>query len=1275
MPLEIAQQQRRAAKRPRKKAPPRAPDRGRAWSGLHEREHFVQFYDEDAVLVNSVAAFIGAGVGAGEGAVVIATPAHREAIATRLAAHGIDLDRVSARGQYIALDAADTISKFIAQGTLDHARFHEIIADILAKAGAGRPGVRVFGEMVALLWADGDSATAIHLEELWNELAKAHSFRLFCAYPLHVFPDAETGEQFKRVCQEHSRVLPSEDHLTRSDAERLREIASLQQKAVALQSEVARRQRAEDRLQLYYEIFAGSKDGIAVIGTDGAYIAQNHAHAELLGYTDVELIGKTPAVHLGDEVFAEIVRALRQTGRFRGVVVSRTRDRRQLDVDLSAFAINDEAGRVSCYVGIKRDITDRKRVEQALARRVHEQTALYEFTDRLHRAGSLSDAYDAAVDAILEALGCQRASILLFDDSGVMRFVGWRGLSDSYRTAVEGHSPWLRDAKNPQPVTIDDIHLADIPEPLKSVVKGEGIRALAFIPLVVNGSLIGKFMTYYDAPHTFARAELDLALTVARQLGFGIEQKRGEQQLRRSELRLRTMAEALPNLLWTDLPDGQCDWLSSQWGEYTGFPEKELLGLNWLERVIHPEDRERTLARWRAACEDRGTFDLEYRIRRHDGEYRWFKTRGVPVRDEQGRIVYWFGTCTDVEDIKQAERRERALIERTLTATAKFHAVFSQSPIFAGIMDIDGILLEANDLAVESCGYTREEVLNRPFWETPWWRRSDEVKARIRFGTQQAAAGNVFRETIRYWIADGTERIVDFAIHPIRDEAGAVLFLHPTGIDVTERTRAEEDASRLAAIVQHSDDAIFSTDLDGIVTSWNRGAQKLYGYTADEAIGHAVGMLVPEERDDEEPGILEHVRRGEPVENYETVRRRKDGTLLDVSLTVSPLKDGAGNIIGASKIARDITDRKRAMRANHLLSLIVESSDDAIASKDLDGIITSWNKGAERMFGYAAEEVIGKSVTILMPPERVSEEPVILERIRRGERIDHYETVRRRKDGTLFEVSLTVSPIKDVDGRVIGASKVARDITDVVRAREKLERTVAERTAQLRDTVAELEAFSYSVAHDMRAPLRAMTSYARFLEQDFSEALPADAREFVRRIGRGAQRLDVLITDVLNYSKIVRGEMALQKIDVEKLTRDIIDSYPDLRESGATILVQSPIPPVMANTAALTQCISNLLSNAIKFVGPGVTPQVRIRADRQADRVRLWFEDNGIGISREGQQRIFRMFQRLNPATEFEGTGIGLTIVRKAVERMGGKVGVESEPGHGSRFWIELKGG
>ncbi len=272
----------------------------------------------------------------------------------------------------------------------------------------------------------------------------------------------------------------------------------------------------------------------------------------------------------------------------------------------------------------------------------------------------------------------------------------------------------------------------------------------------------------------------------------------------------------------------------------------------------------------------------------------------------------------DVTEIKALVARQAALLQDLSATAAKFEALFNQSGIFAGIMDLQGCLQQANDVSLRDCGYDSEQVLNRPFWETPWWRGSEHVKARIRFATDQARWGFVFREELRYWVADGSERIVDFAMYPIRDQSGAVMLLHPTGIDITERKRIEaalrESEQRLrwlGAIVESSSDAIISKDLDGIIASWNQGAERIFGYTADEAIGQPITILIPPDRQDEERAIVTRIERGEHIGSFETVRKCKDGRMIPISLTVSPVKNASGTIVGASKVARDITQRKR----------------------------------------------------------------------------------------------------------------------------------------------------------------------------------------------------------------------------------------------------------------------------------------------------------------------------------------------------------------------------
>ena len=839
-------------------------------ASAEKAEHSVQFYDQDSALVESVCTFIGEGLREGEAAIVIATEAHCRAIDQALKTEGINVDEVKSQGRYVTVDASETLSSFMVHGAPEEALFNKVVGALVEGKTGSHRGVRAFGEMVALLWAEGKRSAAMELEELWNKLGKRYSFSLLCGYPMKAFGDATDVRDFGHVCGRHSRVIPSEAY-SGTEKEKMLEIAVLQQKAAALEAEVVRRKQTEEMLRKREEAQRRSEERLS------------------------QLLSIMPA---------------------------------------AVYACNKD-GHITFY--------------------------------------------------------------------------------NQHAAELWGREPALNDDHQ-------------------------------------------RFCAAY-----------------------------------------------------------RC-WFGGQ--------------------VLKPEATPMAIA----VREGKAFRDLEPVFERPDGTKIPVLVNIAPLFDKEGNPAGAINVFRDISQLKRAQEEVKAR-EQYLTT------VIENTPECVKLVGPDGTLLAMNSagLGMVEAG-SAEEVIGLSIYDVI----APEYRERFRRMNERVCAGR-------------TEEL-EFEL---------------TGLRGTRR--------------------------------WVE-------------------------------------TRAAPIGHLQTGQR--------VQLAVT----------------RDITERKRAEETRQRLAAIVESSDDAIVSKDLNGIITSWNKGAERIHGYKEDEVLGRPVTILMPPERVSEEPMILERIKNGEAIDHYETVRCRKDGTTLNVSLTVSPIRNERGEIVGASKVARDITDRVRAKEKLEQMVAERTAQLRDTVAELEAFSYSVAHDMRAPLRAMNGYSRFLEQDFGQSLPDGAKEFVRKIASGAERLDSLITDVLNYSKLARGEMLLGKVDVERLTREIVESYPHLQEKGAAILIQSPIPPVIGNSAALTQCISNLLSNATKFVAPGTNPRVQVRADKNGEYVRVWVEDNGIGISEAGQKRIFGMFQRLNPAKEFEGTGIGLTIVRKAVARMGGRVGVESQIGVGSRFWFELKG-
>src|SRR5436190_5602240 len=505
----------------------------------------------------------------------------------------------------------------------------------------------------------------------------------------------------------------------------------------------------------------------------------------------------------------------------------------------------------------------------------------------------------------------------------------------------------------------------------------------------------------------------------------------------------------------------------------------------------------------------------------------------------------------------------------------------------------------------------------------------------------------------------------------------------------------ESHESLLAAIVESSDDAIITKDLNGIMTSWNCGAQRIFGYTAAETVGRSVTLLIPADHINEEARILERIRRGERVDHYRTVRRKKDGSRLDISLTVSPLKDASGNVVGASKIARDITKELRAheqlRQSEERFRVTLASIGDGVIATDKDGRATFINAVAETLTGWSQPEAIGVPLESLFKiVNEMNRQPVenpVTRVLREGTVVGlANHTILIAKDGKEWPIDDSAAPIRGSDGGLTGVVLVFRDATrqrevelaarKLVELREgqarELEIAVGERTTQLRQTIADLEGLSFTVSHDLRSPLRAMQGFAQAVRMEYGDKLDDRGRQYLERISNSAVRLDKLILEVLNYSRIGRNELSVEPIDLEKLVEEIVHTYPSIEEFRAHISTQRPLHPVLGNHVSLVQSVSNLLDNAIKFVPAGAKPKVRIWTEKHDSKVQLFVEDNGIGIPKNLLSKVFDPFQRAHPQADYEGTGMGLAIVRKAMQRMGGTVGVRSRDGHGSTFWIEL---
>jgi PAS domain S-box-containing protein len=442
----------------------------------------------------------------------------------------------------------------------------------------------------------------------------------------------------------------------------------------------------------------------------------------------------------------------------------------------------------------------------------------------------------------------------------------------------------------------------------------------------------------------------------------------------------------------------------------------------------------------------------------------------------------------------------------------------------------------------------------------------------------------------------------------------------------------------------------------------------MLGYTAEEYIGRNIKEFHVD------PPVIEDIlcrlTNNETLEHYESRLRCKDGSIRHVAINSSVYRRN-GQFVHTRCFTHDITAEKARVEIQELLSAIVHSSEDAIISKDLNGVITSWNKTAERLFGYSADEAIGQTVAaLLIPEDRQDEEPEILAKLRRGERVDHFHTKRRRKDGGLLDISLTISPVKDSRGKIVGASKIARDITEMVKVQEALR----DANDSLKRSNADLEHFAYSASHDLQEPLRMVSTYAELVAKKYSPRLDEDAQTYLAHVIEGGARMQRLLRGLRAYTQVSLANNG-PEADVE--SRPILDSVlaglaDAIEESGAVIDI-GDLPPVSIHEFQLEQLFQNIIGNALRYRSER-KPSIRISAEREGRFWKFSIEDNGIGINQEYKEQIFGLFTRLHAASEYPGTGMGLAICQRIVERSRGRIWVESEPGVGSTFHFLLPG-
>ena len=686
--------------------------------------------------------------------------------------------------------------------------------------------------------------------------------------------------------------------------------------------------------------------------------------------------------------------------------------------------------------------------------------------------------------------------------------------------------------------------------------EGEYMAALNKVPRL-SRKTVETGMSFLMA---FANTLSQLSYSNFKQAHLLAERNALVNALQEIEERFHTMANAIPQLAWISRPDGYIYWFNERWYSYTGTTPEQMEDWGW-QSVHDPEVLPKVLELGKASISTGQMFDMELPLRGMDGIFRSFLTRILPMKDAAGNILRWFGTSTDVTERKKNEE----------------------------------VLKEARD-------NLEEKVKERTTELDKAYNSLKESEKRLAEAQRSAHIGN--------W---------EF------DLIANKIYLSEELYRIFKRTSRE------------------------LVSPYN----------------DYLSYVSPKDRDYVANAFKKAIN-GEPCSIDHRIILA-NGEERTVHLQSEAIFDEKKIPIRLNGIVQDITERKKAEEKIQSLANIVESSNDAIITISLDGIITSWNKGAEQIYGYSSEEIIGKSVSILAPDNLKGETKKLIEKVKLGERIQRYRTSRLRKDDKLIFASITLSPVFDSSGELVAISAITRDITE----RKKADEVLKLKLEELARSNEELEQFAYVSSHDLQEPLWMITGYLQLLQRRYQGELDDKADKYINCAVEGAFRMQNLINDLLEFSRVTTITREPEFTDCKFILNQVLSNLKlFIIENKATVSYGS-LPKIMADSIQLVQIFQNLIINGIKFHGEKA-PKIHISAEKKANEWLFSVQDNGIGIDPRCFKKIFEIFKRLHKREEYPGTGIGLAICKKIIEKQGGRIWVESELNKGSTFYFTL---
>ena len=646
----------------------------------------------------------------------------------------------------------------------------------------------------------------------------------------------------------------------------------------------------------------------------------------------------------------------------------------------------------------------------------------------------------------------------------------------------------------------------------------------------------------------------------------------------------------------------------------------------------------------------------------HHWEYngmdgRVIDTYDFPFTDVDGSLMI-LKMGIDITEHKKAEEDIRLM------------NIYNRSLIEASLDPLvtighDGKITDVNTSTEFVTGYPRNELIGTDFSNY----FTDPVKAEK--GYQEVfKEGFVFDYALEIQNKNGYIIPVLYNASVYQDESGEVIGVFAAARDVTKLKKADEKIQALANAVESSNDAIITESLDGTIKSWNMGARKIYGYSAEEILGKDVSILEPDNLKGEIKQLIKKTKQKEKIQHYETLRLKKGGTVINVSITLSPIFDSSGKFVAISCIGRDITDGKAAeeklRESEEKYRNIVETANEGIFIIDDEAVVTYANRKLTDMLGYSLEEGIGRPIWGFISEESKDVVKLNLKKSRQGIN-DSYELKLIKKNGSSLWTHISNKAFFNKDGKFVGSLSMLTDITKIKKAEETLKLKLEELTRSNE----ELEQFAYVSSHDLQEPLRMITSYLQLLQRRYQGQLDDKADKYIHFAVDGASRMQNLINDLLEYSRVTRSAREPKTTNCEFILNQALSNLKLMIRDNKVTISSDPLPYVMADPTQLIQVFQNLILNGIKFHSEEA-PKIHVSADKKASEWVFSVQDNGIGIDLKYSERIFEIFKRLHKREDYNGTGIGLAICKKIVERHGGRIWVESELGKGSTFYFTL---